>query len=188
MSTPTDWQLSLAVRAIERGGIIAYPSEAVFGLGCNPLDPVAVGRLLELKRRKLGKGLILIASSSAQLRPFIGPIDDPVWKKMESSWPGPNTWIVPAAAHCPHWITGARSTVAVRVSAHPVCRALCERWNGALVSTSANQSGQPPIRRLALLRKHFGNIVDYIVPGALGGQENPTQIRDALTGVTLRAG
>ncbi len=168
--------------------MIAYPTEAVFGLGCDPLNPEAVRRVLDLKKRRIDKGLILIASTLPQLHPFIRPLDARIRQALTDSWPGPVTWAVPASADCPDWLTGGKSTLAVRVSAHPVCRALCERWGGPLVSTSANASGNPPIRKRELLWKHFGTLIDYIVPGELGELKNPTEIRDAASCAIIRPG
>lgn len=187
MATPTEWQLSLAVRALRLGGGIAYPTEAVFGLGCDPLNRHAVRRVLELKRRSVSKGLILIASEISQLDPFLQALDAPTQRRIGRTWPGPVTWLLPASTRCPGWLTGGKSTLAVRVSAHPVCRALCKAWGGALVSTSANRSGSAPIRRHEILRKQFGTSVDYIVPGTLGDRKRPTEIRDARSGAVVRA-
>lgn len=188
MATPNDWQLSLAVRALKHSGIIAYPTEAVWGLGCDPLDRDAVWRLLELKRRHVSKGLILIAASLVQLAPFLAPLNARTRTAVAATWPGPVTWLLPTAEHCPDWLTGGKSTLAVRVSAHPVCEALCLRWGGPLVSTSANTSGRPPTRRREQLRKQFATGIDYVVPGELGGRANPTEIRDAASGTIVRAG
>jgi L-threonylcarbamoyladenylate synthase len=141
---------------------------------------------MKLKRRRREKGLILIASKMKQLRPFLGPLNRDMRKTLKKSWPGPITWVLPAAAHCPDWLTGGTSTLAVRVSDHPVCRALCDYWQGPLVSTSANVSGHPPIKRRLLLLKHLGGRIDYVVPGELGNLKKPTEIRDMLNKTIIR--
>lgn len=185
---PASWPLRRAVDAVRRGGVIAYPTEAVFGLGCDPLEPDAVERILNIKRRDAAKGVILIASRLSQLQPFMAKLDPDVLMTLERSWPGPVTWVVPAADHVPTWLTGGRATLAVRVTAHPIAHALCEACGIALVSTSANLSGQPPARTALAVRTQLGDAVDCIVPGAVGGLSKPTEIREALTGKVLRAG
>src|SRR5688500_10328797 len=122
--------ISESIAALRRGGVIAYPTEAVWGLGCDPFDEAAVLRLLAIKQREVGKGLILVAAHRAQ---FDGLLDWSVLPPdrvaaVDASWPGPNTWIVPATAQVPRWITGAHTGVAVRVSDHPVVIALCEAF------------------------------------------------------------
>jgi len=185
---PAVWPLRRAVEALRSGGVIAYPSEAVYGLGCDPLEHAAVQRIFALKQRDADKGLILIASDISQLLPFMAPISAAVMKTLEASWPGPVTWVVPAAAALPFWLSGGRDTLAVRVTAHPIAAALCQAAGMALVSTSANKSGQPPARTALAVRAQFGAGVDCILPGAVGGLSKPTEIREALTGKVLRAG
>jgi L-threonylcarbamoyladenylate synthase len=185
---PATWPLRRAVEAVRDAGVIAYPTEAVFGLGCDPLEEAAVSRILEIKHRDAAKGVILIASHIQQLLPFMAKLSGDVMGKLEQSWPGPVTWVVPAAAHVPAWLTGGRSTLAVRVTSHPVAAALCEACDMALVSTSANMSGQPPARSGLMVRMQLGEAVDCIVPGTVGGLSKPTEIREALTGKVLRAG
>ena len=186
--TTAAWPLRRAVEAVSGGGVIAYPTEAVFGLGCDPLEAEAVERILAIKHRDASKGLILIASRLSQLLPFMAALPDAIIEKLEASWPGPVTWVVPAASHVSARITGGRSSLAVRVTAHPVAAALCEACGMALVSTSANRSGQAPARSGLMVRTQLGDAVDCIVPGAVGGLSKPTEIRDAMTGKVLRAG
>ncbi len=182
------WPVHRARDVILGGGVIAYPTEAVFGLGCDPLKYEAVARILAIKSRDAVKGFILIASRIEQLLPFMAPLDKSLRYKLEASWPGPVTWVVPAARDIPVWLNGGRETLAVRVTAHPVARQLCELTGMALVSTSANRSGHPPARTALQVRIHLGSDVDYIVPGATGPGRKPTEIRDALTDKVLRAG
>jgi L-threonylcarbamoyladenylate synthase len=175
-----------AVEALRQGGVIAYPTEAVYGLGCDPADATAIARVLELKQRPASKGLILIAAEESALRPWLAPIDAETRARIAPTWPGPTTWLLPAAADCPAILRGDHDTLAVRVTAHPVAAALCQAWGGALVSTSANLSGGEPVRAAAAARALFGTTVDAIVEGAVGELERPTTIRDARTGQTLR--
>ena len=180
------WQLKQAVRAIRSGAIVAYPTESVFGLGCDPDNMAAVWRLLALKQRPVDKGLILIAASYKQLLPYIATVDDDVEKKVLASWPGPVTWLLPARPGVSPLLRGTHRSIAVRVSAHPVASALCSALGHPLVSTSANIAGGRPARDVLAVRRIFGDSVDYIVPGQVGGQERPTEIRDALTDKVVR--
>ncbi len=186
MSRINSFRLGMAARWVRSGGVIAYPTEAVFGLGCNPADPLAVARVLSIKKRPIDKGLILVASDQQQLAPWIRPVSDADQARLKRSWPGPNTWLVPAADNCPDWLTGKHSTQAVRVTAHPLVRALCDRLNSALVSTSANVSNLPPARSVLEVQLRFAAQVDYILPGQLGGDSQPTSIRDLLSGHMIR--
>jgi L-threonylcarbamoyladenylate synthase len=178
-----------AVRVLHRGGVIAYPTEAVWGLGCDPFDEAAVTRLLAIKQRPVDKGLILVAGELAQLDDLLDwealPTDRS--EAVFASWPGPRTWIVPASGRVPHWITGAHDGVAVRVSAHPLVVALCTAFGGPLVSTSANPAGALPPTTLADFDPTLRAALAGIVSGDTGGLDRPTGIRDARSGAWLRA-
>lgn len=187
MSRPANpWKLREAARCIISGGLVAYPTEAVFGLGCDPLNGAAMQRLLELKQRPVEKGVILIAADFDQLRPFIKPLAEPLMQPILASWPGPHTWLLPAANHLPGWLTGRHDTLAVRVTAHPLAAALCRACNSPIVSTSANRSGQHPARSALAVRLRLDRGVDYILNGALGGNRAPSTIRDGVSGRVLR--
>lgn len=183
----TPWQRDQAVRVLARGGIIAYPTEGVWGLGCDALNAQAVERVYRIKQRPSGKGLILISHDVAALQPLLAPIDAALWTRICADWPGPVTWILPAARRAPRWLTGARASIAVRVTAHPVARALCEAFGAPIVSTSANASSHRPARNALQVRLRLGRCVDFLVPGATGGRRGPTPIFDALSGERVRA-
>lgn len=182
---PSALQLRFAVRALRAGAVIAYPTEAVWGLGCDPFNEAAVLRLLELKQRSEAKGLIIIAADVAQISPWLEALTPAQKTTVLATWPGPYTWIVPAP-QAPRWLRGAHDSLALRVSAHPGVQALCRAWGGPLVSTSANLSGQPPARDALALRRQFGAGLGCIVPGRLGGDARPSEIRDAVSGAVLR--
>lgn len=176
-----------AARIARAGGVIAWPTEGVWGLGCLPLKQHAVERIVRIKRRPPEKGFLLIAADVAQIEPWVrlpgGSADDHIL----ATWPGPVTWVLPVRAALPAWLTGGRDTVAVRVTAHPTSQVLCRKTGSALVSTSANISGHPPLKDALRVRRLMGRQVDYVLPGSLGGQDGPTEIRDGLTGRVLRA-
>ncbi|MDN3516690.1 Sua5/YciO/YrdC/YwlC family protein [Aquisalimonas lutea] len=174
-----------AQRVLRRGGLIAYPTEAVFGLGCDPLDRAAVTRLLRLKGRSPGKGVILLAGTIDALLPYLAATDEQL-DRAQATWPGPVTWTLPCRADVPVWLRGGRRTLAVRVTAHPVAAQLSNDFGDALISTSANRSGAPPARTAREARWRLGSALDTVVPGATGGRERPTEIRDGVTGAVLR--
>lgn len=186
MATPRRWQLVEAARAVREGGLVAYPTEAVYGLGCDPCDEPAVLRLLELKQRGAEQGLILVAAELEQLRPYLGRTPPAMLARARRTWPGPVTWLMPAAAGVPWWLRGSHATLAVRVTAHPEAAALCRAVGDALVSTSANHHRQPPARTALQVRRRFGGEIDYVLNGAVGPSQRPTEIRDAATGRVVR--
>jgi L-threonylcarbamoyladenylate synthase len=188
MDEPGSTAFTDAVLALRAGGVIAYPTEAVYGLGCDPHHERAVAQLLRLKGRPTDLGLILIASEFAQLAPFLAPLDAAREAMIAATWPGPVTWVWPARAGTPAWLTGGRDTLAVRVTAHPTAAALCHAFGGALTSTSANPHGQPPARDAATVRAYFGAAVPAVIDAPLGGLARPTEIRDARSGTVLRPG
>ncbi|MFQ2259387.1 Sua5/YciO/YrdC/YwlC family protein [Aeromonas dhakensis] len=181
-------EFELAVAALQHDGVIAYATEAVFGLGCDPDSEAAVERLLAIKQRPVEKGLILIAADLAQLQDYIDldQLTSEQLARVEASWPGPFTWIMPARPDTPAWLTGQFDTLAVRVTAHPQVQALCRAFGKPLVSTSANLTGEEPARRLADIGELLASQLAYILPGEVGGQANPSEIKDARTGAVIR--
>lgn len=181
-----DAVLADAVAALRAGAVIAYPTEAVWGLGCDPDNPAALERLLALKARHPAKGMILIAGSIAQVDAWLEGLDDRLRERLLSSWPGPVTWLVPDNGRTHPLVKGQHDKVALRVSDHPLVKALTEAFGGPIISTSANRSGNEPMRSAGAVRAEWQDDV-VIVSGALGGRERPSVIRDLLTGDVLRA-
>lgn len=181
--------LSDVLRALQQEEVIAYPTEAVFGLGCDPDSEKAVNALLALKQRPWQKGLILIAANYEQLKPYIDDsmLNTAQQEMLFSCWPGPVTWVIPARAKTPRWLTGSFSSLAVRVSDHPLVQQLCSQYGKPLVSTSANLSGHEPCRTETEVRMQFGPFLP-VLSGEVGGRLNPSEIRDALTGKQFRQG
>ncbi len=176
--------LRRAARILREGGVVAYPTEGVYGFGCRPDDAAAVARILDIKQRDAAQGLLLIADDIGQLEGWVelppgapdlrSPVDRPV------------TWIVGATEAVPPWIRGRHAGVAVRITSHPVAAALCRTAGLPLVSTSANVGGRPPARNPYVLRRLFGSLVDCIVPGRCGPAGGPSEIRDLASGRVLR--
>jgi L-threonylcarbamoyladenylate synthase len=172
-------------RHLKRGGVIAYPTESCYGLGCDPRNAAAVKRLLRLKRRSAAQGLILIAAHFRQLRPYLAELSPAMLQRMRSVWPGPHTWLVPAAKDCPPGLKGGHDTIAVRVTAHGGAAQLCRSAGLALVSTSANLSGGKPAKTASECRRLFGARV-LVMPGRIGVRRKPSTIQDLASGRILR--
>lgn len=179
------WHIRKASRVVAQGGVIAYPTESVYGLGCCPWEIKAVARILTLKRRQPDKGLIIVAATVKQLEPLIELTDDVPVDSVMASWPGPVTWVLPARKGVPIWLRGTKGGIAVRVSSHPIIQELCQSV-GLLVSTSANPEGYLPAKNPARVRAYFGNQIDYILTGSTGDRVEPTEIRHAVSGELIR--
>lgn len=180
--------IQAAAKALKQGLLIAYPTEAVYGLGCDPMQPEAVDSLIKLKKRQPDKGLILIASSFAQLKPYIADIKDELASRARATWPGPVTWVWPVntTTTLSPLLTGKHKSIAVRVTNHPVAAAICEAFQGTIVSTSANLEGAVPATTAQQTRDVFQNQLAVIVDAPVGDLAQPTKIYDVLTQATLR--
>lgn len=182
----TPHQLRRTLHLLRAGGVIAYPTEAVYGLGCDPDDARAVHRILALKRRPVAKGLILIAAEFEQLQPYLLALEPAVLAQVRTPGPDPITWLLPARSEVPYWLCGAHDTLAVRVTDHPLSAELCRAFGKPLVSTSANRAGRPPARTALRVRRQLGKGVDRIVVGRLGGALRPSAIHDPFSGRVVR--
>lgn len=178
-----------AVRVLHKGGVIAYPTEAVYGLGCDPKNVSAVKKIFDLKQRKKEKGLILIASEYEQLKSYISPLERTIENKMLSSWQDQKTaitWLVPVDSRVSTYLKGQFDTLAVRVSHHPVVKELCDKFAGAIISTSANIATQEAARTVEQVKQIFGDKIDFILDGETDLNAQPSEIRDALTDKIIR--
>lgn len=177
---------SLAAKHIACGQLIAYPTEAVYGIGCDPKNVSAVQTVLDLKARDERKGFIIIASHFEQLDPFIQPPSNIESDRLNAAWPGPVTFVVRAKPNLPTVLTGGRDTLAVRVSSHPVVKALCEACGHALISTSANRSGEPALTSAAEVWQDLGSSLAGVVDGSVGNLASVTPIFSLSSGEQLR--
>ena len=180
--------ITLATQAMRDGGVIAYPTEAVWGLGCDPWQRPAVERILTIKQRSVSKGMILVASRVAQLQPLLTPLSAEQQQVLASHWPGPFTFLIPDPGQwAPAWVRGEHDSVAVRVSAHPVVRELCDCLGKPLVSTSANRSGAGALRCYADVIDELGSELDAVVDGDVDENASPSRICDLVSGRILRS-
>lgn len=195
-----------AAACLKAGQLLAYPTESVWGIGCDPYNEAAVQRILAIKQRPQAKGMIVITDSVERLTPLLASLDtsqrDPILKSWQTDsahtdpqYKQAHTWLLPIpqtlATTIPSWITGQHQTVAVRVIAHPMIRELCQQLVsahnpfGLLVSTSCNPSGQPPASTFSEAYAYFGEQISYLQAQTLG-YTLPSQIRDATTGLIVR--
>lgn len=179
-------ELKTAAKIMRDGGVIAYPTESCFGLGCDPRNLQAVRRLLALKCRDLHKGLILIGSSIQHIEIYADIADAPKHADILKSWPGPNTWLLTPTQQVSEFVRGEHDKIAIRVTAHPIAAMLCEAFDGAIVSTSANLQGQTALKTAMAVKQQFGDGLDHIVSGEIGSDVKPSTIRDGFSGEILR--
>ena len=177
-------QVDEACRLLKLGQIIAYPTEAVYGLGCAPFNQAAVEKLLHLKQRPVSKGFIVLIANWSQLTPLIGPVPEERLKPVRHTWPGPVTWVFPKAETLPSWLSGDYSSIAIRMTSHPIAKALCKE--GPIISTSANLSGREPAVDVAGVMTQFPSGIDAVLSGLLGGLSKPSAIYDVLSGKRWR--
>ncbi|MBI8171770.1 L-threonylcarbamoyladenylate synthase, partial [Pseudomonas aeruginosa] len=172
----SSFRAQCAARVVREGGVIAYPTEAVWGLGCDPWNEDAVYRLLALKARPVEKGLIVVAANIHQLDFLLEDLPDVWLDRLAGTWPGPNTWLVPHQERLPEWVTGVHDSVAVRVTDHPLVQELCH-LTGPLISTSANPAGRPAARTRLRVEQYFHDELDAILGGGPGGGPPPPPVR-----------
>ena len=172
---------------LKQGGVIAYPTEAVWGLGCDPFNESAVRRILDLKSRPEYKGLILIAGAEQQLTPWLNTLEPKVADRLISINETPTSWVVPDTSITPSWVRGEHQSVAIRLSQHKPVQALCEAFQGVLVSTSANPAGLDPAMTAKEVSAYFGDKIDAIYDAPLGGASQPSQVRDIISDTLFRA-
>lgn len=182
----TGHSIEQAVQVIHEGGLLVYPTEAVYGLGCDFRNQQAVEKLLTLKQRPVSKGLILLASHIGHILPLIKPARRTHLARALKTWPGHHTWVFPKTAEVPDWISGHHDSIAVRVSSHPVIKQLCSALHQPVVSTSANVSGRKTARTCQDTQQLWGHQVSYYLDLPLGEEQNPSPIRMASDGSSFR--
>lgn len=170
---------------LKRGGLIAYPTESCYGLGCDPDNRRAVLRLLKLKQRPQRKGLILIAAHFQQVARYLQPLTLIEQAKLQNDAEQAVTYLMPTRPSAPRWLRGDHDTLAVRITAHPFANRLCRMAASALVSTSANRSGQRPAKKYADCQRLFGKEV-WVLQGGVGKRKQPSTIRSWLDGKIIR--
>lgn len=180
------WPIYQASNVLHTSGVIAYPTETVWGLGCDPFNENALERVIQIKRRDAHKGLILVAANIEQFDFLLHDQDESVIEKLKASWPGAVTWLVPHKNRVPKLVHGQFDTVAIRVSSHPMVQQLCKEFGGPIVSTSANFSGKPTVKSAIQAKCVLGPYLDFILSGPTGLANAPSRIIDMQTGRVIR--
>ena len=180
-------EIDEAAALLHAGGVLAYPTEGVYGLGCDPDNHAAFEKIFALKRRPPEQGVLLIAADFGQIRPWLGDVSEVALARARGAWPGAHTFIFPRSPRVPEWVAGGHAGIALRVTAHGPSAALCRAFGGPIVSTSANRHGEPPARSAADIRAIFGDEPDGVLDAPLGGLDRPTPITDAVSGAIIRA-
>lgn len=180
-------EIEVAAALLRAGGVLAYPTEGVYGLGCDPDNHAAFARIFAMKRRPPEQGVLLIAADMQQIEPWIGDAPAAALERARAAWPGPHTFIFPRSTRVPEWVAGGHPGIALRVTAHAPSAALCRAFGGPIVSTSANRHGEAPAHSAADIRAIFGDEPDGVLDAPLGGLSRPTPITDAVSGAIIRA-
>jgi L-threonylcarbamoyladenylate synthase len=189
-NTTNRLNIDAGVDAIRHGEVVVYPTESVYGFGCDPLQPAAIKKIIHLKKREKNKGFILIVSCFSQLESYVDwhKVAQDKWQAVKNAWPGPVTWVLPAQTHVEPLLLGPNQTIAIRMSAHPVAKSLCAGMKGAIVSTSVNVSAQAPLMQSDDILTGFSDDIAGIVAGDLGREHKPSWVIDFASQVVLRAG
>ncbi len=180
-----DTQLNQAIQCLKSGGVIAYPTESVYGLGCDATDLESVSRILKIKKRDPDKGLILLVSDIQQASRFIIPLTEQQIAKLNQPSAHAITWLLARNRAVSTLITGTHSKLAVRVTTHPIAKMLCEGFGSPIISTSCNLHGQPSHRDAESVASDSSLDLDLIIEGSCG-REPPSRIIDLLTGARIR--
>ena len=181
-----------AVDVLQQGDVLAYPTEAVWGLGCDPRQEHAFNKILSLKQRPIEKGVILLAENIERVAPLLAQLETNIQQQIIASWQPlqaqqrATTWLLPISDAIPPWIYGKHDRVAIRVTQHALCQQLCQQFDGLIVSTSANPAGLKPAKTAQEVEHYFHQNI-AIFDGALGESPEPSRILDAVTGQVIRA-
>ncbi len=181
------WAINRLSKAVEKGAVIAYPTDTIWGLGCHPMCAPAVVNIINIKQRGLEKGLILLSPELDYCIPYMREdISNPAIRRLEKSYSHPVTWLVPASPECPVWLTGDFATIAIRITNHPFIGSICSAMHSPIVSTSANRHRKPSVRNALQARRQFGENLDYVVTGFSTGTGCASEIKSLESGRIFR--
>ncbi|MEE3003380.1 MAG: L-threonylcarbamoyladenylate synthase [Pseudomonadota bacterium] len=179
-------EIEKAILALQREQVIAYPTESMYGLGCDIYSQDALLRIIKLKKRDASKGLIVVAANWQQVENLTEKLPESDYREIFNTWPGATTWVFPAKSEVPQLVTGSKKTIAIRISSNPFVQELCKGFKGPIISTSANIQGHPPAISMQETFAVFGNKIDCYVPGKIGENKKASKIIDAQTKIVLR--
>ncbi len=185
-STNTLGTVAEGAAILKSGGVVAYPTEACFGLGCDPGNADSVQRILRMKNRSWDKGLILVSDRVERALPYLGELTSDQIEKLGSETDKPVSWICPVSALVSQWVRGRFESIALRITRHPPTARLCHEAGMVLVSTSANRAGQPPLESAFSVTNVFNEEIDLVVDEPIGIAARPSTIIDICSGEILR--
>lgn len=180
------WALNRFILAVSHGAVFGYPTDTIWGFGCHPLNSTSIARILQIKNRTAGKGLILLSSRLEYCAAYLDANLEQL-QKIQNPSDQPTTWLVPASQYCPPWLSANNATIAIRITDHPLLQILCDRLESPIVSTSANRAGRTTVRNAIQMHKQFAHELDFIVTGYATGSGKPSEIKSLASGKTLRA-
>jgi L-threonylcarbamoyladenylate synthase len=182
------WLLNKYALQIKKGAVFAYPTDTIWGLGCHPQNELAINRILQIKNRSESKGMILLSSHINYCAPYIDETYfQQHYEQISSAEKYPTTWLVPASAYCPSWLTGDHDSVALRLTQRPHIKTLCDILAQPLISTSANYSGHSPARNAFQIHRNFASQVDFIIHSSIKSTQKASRIIDMKSGKIIRA-
>ncbi|MFC1528534.1 L-threonylcarbamoyladenylate synthase [Candidatus Latescibacterota bacterium] len=167
-----------AVTVLKNGGIVVYPTETVYGIGCDPLNRAAYERIHRLKKRNDDKQMLLLACSLSQVEQFAGRLADIPSRLAREFWPGPLTMVINTLSEIPEYLYGNSGGVAFRVTSHPVAASLANNSGYPITSTSANISGYPPVSNYEEALKMFGKEAEIVLENSIPFSGTPSTIID----------
>ena len=166
------------VHLLRRGGVIAYPTETVYGIGGDAADETVLERIRRMKERDVHHPFLILVARSDDVFAYAKRVSSDARMLMERFWPGPLTLVFDALPGLPKSLTAESDKIGIRVSPDPICAALMDRYQGALVSTSANRAGETPARSSLEVMHNFGEELDLILDGGARESGIPSTVLD----------
>ena len=183
--TPTPQNINQAADIIKNGGLIAYPTETVYGLGADPYNAEAIQKIFTAKGRVEDKGIILLIRGVDDLSRLVRAVSPTAQMLIEAFWPGPLTLVFRANPDLSPALLGGRDTIALRHSSSPIATQLLTALGGPLTSTSANRSTEPPARSASEVQNALGEYLDLILDGGPSDSTIPSTLVDVSTDRTI---
>lgn len=190
ISSPTPQNINKAAHIIKNGGLIAYPTETVYGLGADPHNVDAIAKIFSTKGREENKGIILLIRDQSDLPTLVETVTPTAQTLIDAFWPGPLTLIFKALPSLPSALTGGLDTIALRHSSSPITTQLLNALRTPITSTSANRSGTPPCTSAHDVQNTLGDHLDFILDGGTSPDTLPSTLVDVSTNqaILLREG
>ncbi len=170
--------LSRIADVVRQGGVIAYPTDTFYGLGCDPFNTAAIDQLFAIKQRERGQPILLIISDPSLVVWLTSERDERFERLSQQFWPGPLTLVLRASERLPATLTGQTGTIGIRLPDHDLCRRIVNTAGGVLTGTSANVTGQPSAATAEAVLGQLGDAPDLIVDGGPTSGGAPSTVLD----------